>query len=537
MEPQVDVVIVGGGHNGLTAAAYLAKAGLSVTVIEQLSSFGGAAVSEKPFAGIDAKLSRYSYLVSLLPKQIIEELGLDLKLAPRRYSSYTPLPETDKGLLVDNQDQSNTQKYFDSIDAGSDAKAWQRFYQKTTLLAQALFPTVLSPLMTRSAAKAKLKVLSGSDRIWNEFIENPVGEVIEQSFESDLVRGVVLTDGLIGTFGSNLDANLDVNKCFLYHVIGNETGEWNIPIGGMGQISEGLRKAAVAAGATLLADCDVRAIASDGTVSYTGHEPGSADEVLEADHIKGKFVLANVSPTELERLTGIKNVVPTATKAEGAQVKVNLLLKRLPKLKDSSLDPVAAFGGTFHINETYLQLQTAFEQASRGKIPNPLPCEIYCHSLTDPSILSKELQDQGAQTLTVFALHTPHSLLKGKDNEEMREQLTLAVLESLNSVLAEPIQDLIMLDENGKPCIEAKTTQDLQDALRLPGGNIFHGALEWPFVEDDEDLSSPAKRWGVATAQTNLLVCGSGARRGGAVSGIAGHNAAMAVLEAIAEQG
>jgi len=531
MKPQVDVVIVGGGHNGLTAAAYLAKAGLSVTVVERLSNFGGAAVSEKTFAGVDAKLSRYSYLVSLLPKQIIEDLGLDLKLAPRRYSSYTPLPGTNKGLLVDNQDQANTQVSFDSIGASNDARAWHEFYKKTTLLAQSMFPTVLSPLMTRSEAKAKLAVLAGSDQIWDEFIERPVGEVIEQSFESDLVRGVVLTDGMIGTFGSNLDPNLDVNKCFLYHVIGNETGEWNIPIGGMGQVSDGLRKAAVAAGATLLSDCEVAHISEDGTVSFVSHSPGFADETLETEEIQGRFVLANVSPTELEKLTGIKDVVPTATKADGAQVKVNLLLKRLPKLKDESLDPVDAFGGTFHINETYDQIQTAYEQANRGEIPNPLPCEIYCHSLTDPTILSKELQGQGAQTLTVFALHTPHSLLAGKNNSEMREQLTRAVLDSLNSVLAEPIEDLLMVDENGKPCIEAKTTQDLQDVLRLPGGNIFHGALAWPFVEDGADLSSPAKKWGVETKQENLLVCGSGARRGGAVSGIAGHNAAMAVLE------
>jgi phytoene dehydrogenase-like protein len=113
----------------------------------------------------------------------------------------------------------------------------------------------------------------------------------------------------------------------------------------------------------------------------------------------------------------------------------------------------------------------------------------------------------------------------------MREELTRAVLDSLNSVLAEPIEDLLMLDETGKPCIETKTTKDLEDALRLPGGNIFHGALEWPFAEDGDDLGTPAQRWGVATRQENLLVCGSGARRGGAVSGIAGHNAAKAVLE------
>jgi phytoene dehydrogenase-like protein len=518
-----DVVIVGGGHNGLTAACFLAKAGLKVTVLERLSTFGGAAVSEQTFPGVEAKLSRYSYLVSLLPTKIIEDLNLDIKLAPRRYSSYTPLPGTDKGLLVDNQDKVATATSFESIGTTKDAEAWHEFYRKTTLLAQALFPTVLHPLPTRSEAKAKLRELSGSDQIWEEFIEQPVGKVIEESFESDLVRGVVLTDGLIGTFGSNLDPNLDVNKCFLYHVIGNETGDWNIPIGGMGQVTDSLYKTAKNLGVTLLADCEVTAIQEDGTVQYRQDN--------KEQTVKVQFVLANVSPTELEKLAGVEGIVPEATKMDGAQVKVNLLLKRLPKLKDPSVDPEAAFGGTFHINETYSQLQTAFEQANRGEIPNPLPCEIYCHSLTDPSVLSKELQDQGVQTLTVFALHTPHKLLEGNDHDVMREKLKQAVLASLNSVLAENIEDLLMADANGERCIEVKTTQDLEDVLRLPGGNIFHGALEWPFIEDAANTSSPAQRWGVETKWENLLVCGSGARRGGAVSGIAGHNAAMAVIE------
>jgi phytoene dehydrogenase-like protein len=520
-----DVVIVGGGHNGLTAACYLAKGGLKVTVLERLSTFGGAAVSEQTFAGVEAKLSRYSYLVSLLPKKIIEDLKLDIQLAPRRYSSYTPQPGTNKGLLVDNQDMVATASSFESVGTTKDADAWHEFYRKTTLLAKALFPTVLDPLPTRSEAKAKLRALSGSDQIWEEFIEQPVGMVVEESFESDLVRGVVLTDGLIGTFGSNLDPNLDVNKCFLYHVIGNETGDWNIPIGGMGQVTDSLYKVAKQLGVTLLADCDVSSIGQDNTVIYS--QQGNQHS------IQGKYVLANVSPTELEKLTGVEDVVPAATKMDGAQVKVNLLLKRLPKLKDQSLDPVAAFGGTFHINENYSQLQSAFEQASNCEIPNPLPCEIYCHSLTDPSILSRQLQEQGVQTLTVFALHTPHALLDGKDQGQMREKLKQAVLASLNSVLAENIEDLLMTDANGDPCIEVKTTQDLEDVLRLPGGNIFHGALTWPFLEDHESQATAAQKWGVETKRENLLVCGAGARRGGAVSGIAGHNAAMAVLEAI----
>jgi len=113
----------------------------------------------------------------------------------------------------------------------------------------------------------------------------------------------------------------------------------------------------------------------------------------------------------------------------------------------------------------------------------------------------------------------------------MRSELERAVLDSLNSVLSEPIEDLLLKDVKGSPCIETKTTRDLEQALRLPGGNIFHQPLSWPFVEDDQPLETPAQKWGVETDHDAVLICGSSARRGGAVSGIAGHNAAMAALE------
>lgn len=105
------------------------------------------------------------------------------------------------------------------------------------------------------------------------------------------------------------------------------------------------------------------------------------------------------------------------------------------------------------------------------------------------------------------------------------------MLASLNSVLAEPVEDLLLVDSAGRPTIETKTTLDLEHALRMPGGNIFHGPLSWPFLDDDAALSTPAERWGVATQHPRILLCGSGAQRGGAVSGLGGHNAAMAVLE------
>ena len=123
-----DVAIIGGGHNGLIAAAYLAKAGRSVVVLEQHETLGGAAVSTRAFEGIDARLSRYSYLVSLLPQQIIDELGLEVKLAPRRYGSFTPAPNGSAGLLIDKTDAEATRTSFESVDAASDFDAWNQFY-------------------------------------------------------------------------------------------------------------------------------------------------------------------------------------------------------------------------------------------------------------------------------------------------------------------------------------------------------------------------------------------------------------------------
>lgn len=522
MSDLFDVAIVGGGHNGLTAAAYLASAGKRVIVLEQQDELGGAAVSSPVFDGVDARLSRYSYLVSLMPQRIIRDLKLDVRLQRRRYSSYTPLPGTDRGLLIDNSDPEATAASFAGIGASADAAAWGPFYEDTARLARALFPTVCDPLLTRSEARSAV----GDDRLWDAFIERPVGEVIRDTFANDLVRGVVLTDALIGTFAPNLDDTLAANRCFLYHVIGGGTGDWDLPTGGMGVVSGELARVARLAGATLVTDAQVTAITPDGEVRYTTPEGEK--------RVGATTVLSNVAPWTLDQLVGEAGSsssrpgepagAPSGEKPEGAQLKVNLLLSRLPRLRDG-ISPEAAFGGTFHINESWTQLQSAYDTAAAGSIPTPLPAEIYCHTLADPSILSPELQASGAHTLTLFALHAPSRLTAGRD------ELQAAALASLNSVLTEPIEPLLLSDAAGRPCIEAKTTHDLEQALGLPGGNIFHGPLSWPFVEDHAALSTPAERWGVASDWENILICGAGAQRGGGVSGLGGHNAAMAVLE------
>jgi phytoene dehydrogenase-like protein len=515
-----DVVIVGGGHNGLTAAAYLAKAGRSVLVLERLDAPGGAAVSTRAFEGQDARLSRYSYLVSLLPQKIADDLGLDIRRARRRYSSYTPVPGDAEGraLLIDKRDAAATRASFAEIGAADDADRFAALYDETTRVAEALWPTVTSPLPTRSEARAAL----GDDELWDAVFERPIGEFVESRVADDLVRGVVLTDALIGTFASAHDEDLQQNKCFLYHVIGGGTGDWDVPVGGMGTVSGQLAAAARDAGARIVTGADVTSVSPDGTVVY---RTADGEHTATAGRI-----LANVAPAVLDQLLGAA-AGPAGPKPEGAQVKVNLLLARLPKLRDASIAPEAAFGGTFHINEGYTRLQTAHDEAEAGDIPAVLPCEIYCHSLADPSILGEELAASGAQTLTVFGLHVPDRLITPENNDAMRERLQAAVLASLNSVLAEPIEDVLLTDAAGRPCVETKTTLDIDEALHMPGGNIFHGPLSWPFLEDDAPRDTPAQRWGVDTAHDRILMCGSGSRRGGAVSGLGGYSAAMALLE------
>jgi phytoene dehydrogenase-like protein len=504
-----DVVICGGGHNGLVAAAYLGRAGRSVALLERLPQLGGAAISAAPFAGVEARLSRYAYLVSLLPEAVGRELGLELELRRRRISSYTPV--SSGGLLVDSQDAVRTRESMTALTGDpSSFDAWEAFYAMTGRVARNLFETLTQPLRSRD----EVRRLIGDENAWSAIFERPIAEIVREHFADDTLRGVVLTDALIGTFTDPGDASLLANRCFLYHVIGNGTGDWDVPVGGMGAVSAALVDAAHAAGAELRTGVEVTALEPGATSVKVSFEGGE----LEASH-----VLVNAAPAVLDRLLGAEASGPAP---EGAQLKVNMLLSRLPRLLDSSVDASDAFAGTFHVNESESQMRTAYQQALRAEIPDVPPCEIYCHSLTDPSILSPALHAAGAHTLTLFGLHMPARVFAGPGHDALRARALEATLRSLDSVLAEPIEDCLLRDAAGAPCIEVKTPIDLEHDVGLPGGHIFHRDLTWPFAEDDADVGL----WGVETEHERILLCGAGARRGGGVSGIPGHNAAMALL-------
>lgn len=506
-----DAVVIGSGHNGLVAACYLAKAGKSVLVLEKSASLGGATTSVKAFKGVDAKLSRYSYLVSLLPDQIIKDLSLNFETIGRKVSSYTPYfdGESDKGLLINSDfDQESRDSLTELTEGDDEAIAWESFYQSIKEFAEVVAPTMLKPVPTESEIKEIVDPLT-----WVELVENTLAQSLNDNFFDDLVKGVVLTDGLIGTFTS-ADDHL-ANKCFIYHVIGNSSGQWRVPKGGMGVLVDQLLIRAKQLGVEIVAGQEV-------TLINQGKNNLSI-QTQDGQSYEAKVALANCAPRVLERITDFE----APPLRDGSQVKINMVLRELPQLK-SGADPKVAFAGTFHVNESYFELEQAFAQASLGQIPDVIPSELYCHTLTDPTILHPDLIAAGYQSLTLFALHLPASLFD-KDHDRTKTEVSKRILDGFSQYLERPIESYLAKDSDGHLCIEVKTPQELEKELGLPRGNIFHSDLEFPWKQDGD-----SRKWGVETNSDRIFLAGAGALRGGGVSGIAGHNAAMAALETLA---
>jgi phytoene dehydrogenase-like protein len=512
-----DAVVVGGGHNGLVAAAYLGRAGWSVLVLERGAQVGGAAVSQQVFEGVDVRLSAYSYLVSLLPDRIVDDLGLDVRLVDRAVASYTAATRDGRsgGLLVERDEGPATATSFRQL-TGDDAEfaGWQRFYGRLATLAEDLAPTLTEPLLAADDVAGRLR----DAELWHDLRERPLADVVGDHLSDDVTRGVALTDGLIGTFADvHADDGL-AGRCFLYHLIGNGTGRWRVPVGGMGAVSGAIAAAARRAGAELVTRATVTALdpRADGvTVTWTDDE--GTERSVDAGHVVG-----GAAPTVLAELTG----AAPGHRPSGSQLKVNMVLARLPRLR-SGADPATAFAGTFHVDESAGQIDAAYAQAAAGRLPDVIPFEVYCHSLTDPSILGAQERATGHHTLTLFGLHTPAELYRA-DPEGMRDEAVRRVVAQLDAHLEEPLLDCLARDAAGDPCLQAASPVDVEASLAMPGGHIFHGDLAWPVAADD----AQAGTWGVATEHPRIVAASSGGTvRGGAVSGLGGYAAARHLLD------
>jgi phytoene dehydrogenase-like protein len=512
-----DVAIVGAGHNGLVAAAYLARAGLSVLVLERLTRVGGATVTAQPFVGRPTQVSRYADLVSLMPTRLMVELELDVRLTSRPVTSYTPCIRDGRhrGLLVENPEGKRTRTSFIELtDSSREYDAWCSFYSEVAAMARAVEPTLLKPLPLEKDLAAQV-----DDATWRDFVTTPLGEVIEKRFADDTVRGLVATDALVGTFGTLHDPSLEPNRCFLYRLIGRGTGDQLVPLGGMGALSDALARAAASAGADIRVGAGVSAIRAGDELNEIDFDTAGGPATVEAS-----YVLANVAPWVLHILLGEPD--DPETKPEGAQLKINLLLDRLPRLK-SGLDPAVAFAGTLHAGSAYSELQTAYDEARQGRLPTTIPSEVCCPSLSDPSLLGDA--PPGSHTLSILTLQTPASVF-ASDPPGLRDEAVRRAIAALDEHLVDPIESVVAHDPNGNPCLEARSPQDVEAELAMPGGHAHHGQLDWPWANNRTRLETPDQQWGVPTGLPRVFLAGAGARRGGVVSGVAGHNAAQAVL-------
>src|SRR5213080_1866325 len=520
VKSRYDVVILGVGHNGLVAASYLGRAGLSVLLLEKNDYIGGATTSEKIFPDFDARLSRYSYLVSLFPQKIIRDLGLNLELRRRAIGSFTPYLQNRRhdGLLLSNVDDEVGRRSMIDL-TGSDREHAQlkKFYNLSRVFAEHSWDSMLEPLIAIEELRRRFDVDPVSREAWRSLAEEPLGLAIERYLQNDLVRGLVFTDAKIGVLTHPQDPSLLQNRCFLYHLIGNKTGEWKVPVGGMGAVARELEQAARAAGTEFLTNIDLTHV--DLAARAVAFEVNGKKQAVES-----RFLLVNFGRNVLAKCSD-ERYEPEAVD-EGSVFKMNMLLRRLPILKAKKYPPEQAWCGTFHSDEGYEQMNASYEQAGKGRLPDKTPCEVYCHTLTDGSILSPELRAKGFHTITLFGLDAPYSLF-AKNNESVRQQAEKKFLAGVDQWVEEPLEDCLAVARDGSLCLESKSPVDIENSLGMYHGNIFQDSPTWPFAINQDQVG----KWGVETEWENVFLCGSSALRGGAVSGIPGHNAARKVLE------
>ncbi|GAB3615767.1 NAD(P)/FAD-dependent oxidoreductase [Okibacterium endophyticum] len=552
MRTDTEIVVVGGGDNGLIAAASLARAGKRVVLLERADAVGGVTASQPGVEGVDT--ARLSETVGghRLPSSVIDDLGLDLTASTRSQRVYAPLPFDPRvGLVIDPGDHRRTRESFGRIGAEHDASRFERFTELCSLVAATIRPTLTGPLLRRDELGELIgRASPQAGDLWNSMTTVPLRHLIEQTCQSDLARGVMLSKALPptplpSTPGDRMpgdqtphgdDALLSDNIRLLTHLLNDETADTRG--GTAATITQELARAAEKAGVQVVTSAEVTAIDASGdagnlvdyTLGTTSHTIATA------------WVIAGVDPDELALLLGNRSSGGGAPgepsfgpfearpfgdpdwsrvrreRSRTAHLTVTMLLSRLPRLHDALVTPDEAFGSGVHVNQTASLLHSASVTAAGGGIPDPLPVRVFSPSVVDPRVLSPAPRAAGAHVLTVTAVHMPQQLLDQRDSPETAHRLKQTVISSLESVFAEPVGSLLMTTVEG-PCIAS--------AL-VDGGPA---RMSWPFASDDARVDSPPERWGVATGHPRVLLCAAGAVRGG-IRGIGGRDAAMAVLEA-----
>jgi phytoene dehydrogenase-like protein len=522
-----DAVVIGGGHNGLVTAGYLAKAGLKVGVFEKRHVVGGCAVTEELWPGF--KISRLSYVNSLFKPEIINDLNLKnfgFEMLPRNPSSFTPYPDG-RSLLLGPDQASNIREI--SKFSKKDAENYPKYEEALNELSQILEPvmtmTPFNPSKISFAEVAEyfkfgMKNRKTLRKQWPEllrFLAGSATDMLNEWFESDELKSTLATDAVIG---ANASPSMPGTAYVLFHHVMGECngvrGVWGYMRGGMGGLSQSIAKSCQSLGVEVVTSAPVDKIMI---------KDGRANGIVLKDgrEIKAKMVVSGADPNiTFNHLVDSKDLPAEFVRNvkrinyDSASVKINLALSELPNFTAvPGLEAGPHHRGTIHICPNMQYIEDAYSDSIAGR-PSAHPI-LEC---TIPSVVDSTIAPPGKHVMNIFTQYGPHTLREGLNWETERPKYLARCLDIL-SEYAPNIKGAVLHTE-------ILTPRDLEKEWNLTGGNLFHGRLT---LEQMFNMRPVPGYSDYRTPIDGLYICGSGAHPGGGVMGTPGLNSARAIIK------
>jgi phytoene dehydrogenase-like protein len=504
-----DVIVVGAGHNGLACAAYLARAGLRVLVLESRKRVGGACTIEEPFPGV--RMSPCAYLAGLLHPLVGEELDL-----ARRGFHWTPAVN---GLFVPFLDGSSVQLWEDDERcaeeiralAPGDVEGWRAMSDVIRRLRDALRPDDASDLWLNDAPTRDVieELLGSDDEARALLFDWSMAEFVERYLGDERLQAALLGQGVIGTNASPFDPGTASIR--FHHSsgrLGGMPGTWGYVRGGMGMVSFYFCDAAREAGATIACGVPVAEIL-----------PGEGVRLESGERIAALTVISNADPRVTLRLLG--SAADPAWRArvleipiEGCTVKLNVHLRELPNFTARPGTNQPHHYGQINAPLTKDEWKAGYAAARRGQLPEHLWCELYFQSVHDPSVAPT-----GTHTMSVFAQYVPYAFAEGNWDSRREEVRALA----LNSLVRFCSNIDSAVGHNAVIGAQVLGPPDIEKKVGLTGGHIFQGECLPPYMG--------SHRLTARTPMPGIYLCGACTHPGGSVIGVNGRNAAMAVIK------
>jgi phytoene dehydrogenase-like protein len=522
--PDLDAIVIGAGHNGLTCAAYLGMAGLRVRVLERRGVVGGACVTEEFYPGF--RNSTAAYTVSLLQPKIIRDLNLHqhgLRIVERRAQNFLPLPDGRYLLTGEGRTPREIAKF-----SAKDAERYSAYQAEMSRIAAVLRSLVLKAppnllLGNFTRTMGELGKLAGiGKRLWQadglkaafNLFRKSAGDMLDSWFESDPIKAMLGFDAVVGNLASPYTAGS--GYVLLHHALGEVNGKpgtWGHAIGGMGAITQAMASAAAVHGVRI----DVRSPVREVIV-----ERGSACGVVLEDGtpLRSRAVIANVDPQTLFQTLVPRGAVPDATasrmknwKAGSGTFRMNVALSKLPDFSALAGTGDHLTAGIILAPSLAYMDQAYRDCVSSGWSRRPIV------EMVIPSTLDDSLAPAGAHVASLFCQHVTPQFADGSSWDKHRETVADLMIDTVETY-APGFKASVIARQSLSPL-------DLQRVFGLPNGDIFHGALTL------DQLFSARPMLGFADYRMpvpGLYLCGSGAHPGGGVTGAPGHNAAQAVI-------